>query len=77
MSEVSNIITLCPKCLKKISLAKGTVQCPQYNNLPVCMAHCYNGCNYFDKSMSLARCTFGRIKQDREGEIEHKKIGLR
>lgn len=72
----SKIITLCPKCLQKIAKARGTVQCAQFDNMPVCMAHCYNQCGYLDKSMSLARCTFRQAKQREMEAIEHKKISL-
>ncbi len=72
----SKVIQLCPECLKKLGAAGATVQCPKHGNTPICMAHCYNKCNYLDKSMSLARCTYSqRIKKERE-VIGHKKISL-
>ncbi len=73
MLSGSRVISLCPKCLKKIGT---TVQCPQYENTPVCMHHCYNKCEYLDRSMSLARCTFRQAKQ-KEMEVIEQKNSLR
>ncbi len=72
----SKVIQLCPECLKKLGETGATVQCPKHYNTPICMAHCFNMCEYMDKSMSLTRCTYNqRTKKERE-VIGHKKIGL-
>lgn len=72
----NKVITLCPKCLKKLGTANGTVQCPEHGNSPVCMKHCYTQCEYLDKSMSLARCTYKKAMEREREAIEHKKISL-
>lgn len=71
----SNVITLCPKCLKPIREAKSTVSCPQVNNAAVCMAHCFKSCKYLEQSISLHHCTYREHKQ-KEEEAGHKKISL-
>lgn len=72
----SRVISLCPKCLKKIGTTGATVQCPKYDNTPVCMHHCYNKCEYLDRSMSLARCTYKQKIYKEMEVIENKKISL-
>lgn len=72
----SNIMTLCPECLKQIGEAKSTVICPKYNGAAVCMFHCFNTCKYMEQSISLQRCTYRDQKQKEKEARVHKKIGL-
>lgn len=33
--------------------------------LPVCVGHCYNGCPYFDRRISVVRCRYTDVRSGR------------
>lgn len=58
MGKVKNKeIQTCPVCGKTVKEVKSWVQCPEVD-MPICMTHCFNDCNYLNRGTSVVRCLY-------------------
>lgn len=50
-------VQTCPLCNNTVKEVKAWTYCAREDK-PICLAHCFNECDYLDNSSSVVRCTY-------------------